>query len=96
MHVIMNVVSALALLQWLLGDGTLLTGRIYLGLMSPIAMLMAAATIVRSQHNGATEQEFRRWFRVPAGHVLTYVEGWWFVRPAEDGERAGSNETPSS
>jgi phosphatidylglycerophosphate synthase len=94
MHVIMNVVSALALLQWLLGDGTLRAGRIYLGLMSPIAMLMAAATIVRSQHNGATEREFGRWFRVPAGHALTYVEGWWFVRPAEDGECAGSNETP--
>jgi phosphatidylglycerophosphate synthase len=91
-HVMMNVVSVLALVQWLLGDGSLLAGRIYLGLMAPAAILMAVATIARGQRNAATEQEFGRWFRVPPGHDLTYEEGWWFVRPAKDARCEGGDE----
>jgi hypothetical protein len=79
MHVIMNILTALAMGQWIAADASFLAGRLYVGLMAPLAALVAIAGIVRSVREGAAEQEFRRWYRPAAGHALTYSEGWWFV-----------------
>jgi hypothetical protein len=82
-HVLLNVVTVLALGQWIVGDNTFLAGRIYLGLMAPLAMLVAVVEIARSMYRGAAEQEFRRWYRPAPGDELTYVDGWWVVRKDE-------------
>jgi hypothetical protein len=84
MHVVMNVLTALALGQWIAGDVSLLAGRLYVGMMAVLAVVVAIGEIARSMHQGAAEQEFRRWYRPAPGHELTYVEGWWVVRKDEE------------
>ena len=84
MHVVMNVLTALALGQWIAGDVALLAGRLYVGTMALLAAAVAAGEIARSMHQEAAEQEFRRWYRPAANHELTYMEGWWIVRKDEE------------
>jgi hypothetical protein len=89
-HVVVNVVTVIAFGQWLLDDIGLLTTTVYLGAMTPTACAVAVWTIARSQHNGSAEREFAVWYRVPPGHEMVSVAGWWNVRPAEDGETEDS------
>ena len=84
MHVVINVLTLLALGQILLGDSRLLLASIFLTIITPIAVAVAACDILRSQRRSTTEQEFAAWFRVPPGHELTFRNGWWFIEPAED------------
>ena len=86
MHVVLNVLALIALGQLLTGDGQLLVGRIYLALMAPTAAAVAGWTVFRSQQSGSAEREFAAWYRVPPGHELVFSDGWWTVRPAEDGQ----------
>jgi len=80
----MNVLTALAVGQWIAGDVSLLAGRLYVGMMALLAALVAVGDIARSMRQGAAEQEFRRWYRPAPGHELTYVEGWWVVKKDEE------------
>lgn len=82
MHVVMNLLTAVALFQWLSGDRDLRTAALYLSTMALAAALVAAWTLIRSQSEGLTEQEFALWFQVPPGKDLVFRDGWWFV---EDG-----------
>jgi len=102
-HVMMNVLSMLAIGQLVLGDAEMLAGRVYFVLMVPLAAMTAVWTIVRSQRSQSAEQEFAAWYRVPPGCELLYSNGWWLVRPRErphlpeDGKARGSAEDgPSS
>jgi hypothetical protein len=79
-HVIMNVVTLLALFQWGLGDTRLHTAQAYLFLMAPLALAVAGWTILRSQRSEAAEQEFLAWYRVPPGCELVFSDGWWEVQ----------------
>ena len=96
-HVVMNLLSVLALGQLLLGDASLLAGRVYLVLAAAVAAITAVWTIVRSQRSQSAEQEFAAWYHVPPGCELVFFHGWWLVepqdkpQPAEDGE-AGDSE----
>ncbi len=95
MHVMMNLISALALLAVLV-DRHLCLARAYTAVMGPLALLVAVATLVRAQRNAAAEREFTDWYRTPAEHVIAYREGWWIVGPAEDsvdGVAGGSGES---
>jgi hypothetical protein len=92
MHVVMNLLTALALGQWLAHDASFLAGRLYVGLMAPLAALVAVVEIVRSVRQGSAEQEFRRWYRPAPGHELTYAEGWWYVKDKGEGERRKAEE----
>jgi phosphatidylglycerophosphate synthase len=94
MHVVMNVLSVVAVAGWLLGDTELLIGRAYLGLMTPTAVAVAVWTIVRSQRSQSAEREFAAWYRVPPGHDLVFSDGWWLVRPSEHGQAAQTTESP--
>jgi len=85
-HVIMNLLALLVVSQLLLGDTQLLAGRVYVGLMAPLALLVAVCTIARSQRNQSAEREFAAWYRVGPGDELTFANGWWTARPSEDGE----------
>jgi phosphatidylglycerophosphate synthase len=59
-HVVMNFVTVLAILQCL-GGGTL-PMRIYLGLMAPLAIIVSVATTARDMRRGAAEREFAQWY----------------------------------
>ena len=85
-HVIMNVLTVLALGQLMLADTSLLAGRIYLLTMAPIAAAMTAFSIVRSQWSQSAEREFAAWYRVPPDCELTFSDGWWLVEPREGAE----------
>ena len=64
MHVIINLVTLIALAGWMIDDMRL--ARIYLAAMVPTAVAVAAWTLIRSQHQGAAEQEFAAWYRDPS------------------------------
>jgi len=83
-HVIMNVLTAIALTQLLLADTGLVAGRLYLSLIAPVAAITAACSIVRCRLAASAERQFAAWFRVPPGAELVFLDGWWTVRPAED------------
>src|SRR5262245_41861520 len=92
MHVIMNVLSLLAIVQWLLGDWRLHLGQMYVCVTAVVAMFVAVATVVRSIRSQSAEHEFRLWYRVPDGHELVFDSGWWKVQPAQDGTSAGTGQ----
>jgi hypothetical protein len=79
MHVVMNLLLAIALIQWLLGDRNLLTGQCLVLCLAMAAVVLCVWSLIRSQSQGATEREFALWFRPPSGQTLTYRAGWWYV-----------------
>lgn len=91
MHVIMNLLCLLAVAVWLLADDRLLSGRIYLAFMAPMAIAVALLAVVRSQHEEAAEREFAAWYRPAPGDRLTYDQGWWNVESADAVEIPGES-----
>ena len=81
-HVVANLAAVVASVQWLAGDVSLCTGRVWLALAAPTAAIVAGWTICHSQHQHAAEAEFAAWYRPPQGHDLTYADGWWDVQQA--------------
>lgn len=78
-HVTVNVVSAIAAAQWLMGDTGLAAGRGYSAMMAVLAPGLAMLLAARGIRDGASEAEFAAWFRPPAGCRLVLDEGWWRV-----------------
>lgn len=62
-HVVMNFLTAIAIMQYLGGD--MLVAKVYLAIMSPLALLTATATLARDIRRQAAEQEFATWFTAP-------------------------------
>jgi len=79
MHVIMNLLLAVALAQWLFDDRGLVAGRTLAAILATTAVGVAAWSLWRSQSRGDTEREFALWFRPPTGCMLSYRDGWWHV-----------------
>ncbi len=88
-HVVMNLLTVIALAQWIIGDTSLLGAKIYLAAMGPLSLVVAVWTIFRSVHRQEAEREFAAWYGVPSGYELVFHQGWWYVEPAEDRKRAG-------
>ena len=61
-HVLMNVLTVLAVGEWLFADSNHLAARAYLAAMAPLSLLVALAGIVRSVRRGSCEREFAAWF----------------------------------
>ncbi len=61
-HVIMNVLTLLAVVQWFLADDSFLAAKIYLAAMAPISLAVTVWTIGRSLHNKSAEREFAAWY----------------------------------
>ena len=78
-HVVMNLITAVAIGQWLLGDTSLATARVYLTLATATGLAVTVWTIARSQRCHAVEAEFAQWYRVPQGRELVLVDGRWVV-----------------
>ena len=83
-HVVMNVLTLVALGQWIFSDAALWGARIYLAAMATLATAVAAWTILRSLRNQEAESEFAAWYGVPHGCELVFRDGWWHVEPRED------------
>lgn len=79
MHVVMNLLTAIAVGQWLLAGPDLIAGRLYLLIAAPLALGTAAGTVTRSIRRQTAEQEFAAWFKAPDGYELRYEAGWWLI-----------------
>ncbi len=82
-HVMMNVLTIIAFIEWLASDQRLLLAQGYAAVSTVIAVVVTVASIARSQRNQAAEVEFSAWFRPAPGSRLKCVDGWWQVE-AED------------
>ena len=91
-HVLMNLLTLLALLHWTLGDARLYAAQACLLLLAPLALTVTAWTLVRSQRTQTAEQEFAAWYRVPPGHELIFHDGWWTVQESEDRQDTSPGE----
>ena len=60
-HVVMNSLAAIALVQFAIGKIAL--GQWYLAVAAPLAVATAVATLARDIQRGAAEQEFAQWYR---------------------------------
>lgn len=72
-HVVLCVLSVLALFDWLLGDQALSALALYSGLMACCSVGLAATLVVRDLQRGAAEAEFSRWYQLPPGHSLHFT-----------------------
>ncbi|MBN2292669.1 MAG: hypothetical protein JXM70_09605, partial [Pirellulales bacterium] len=88
-HVVMNLLTIIALGQWIFGDSFLWGPRIYLAVMGPISLAVAAWSIGRSVNRQEAEQEFAAWYGVPKGYELVFHQGWWNIEPVQENERSG-------
>ncbi len=77
-HVVMNALTCVALIQWL-GDEVLVGGRILLACLGFLAPATAIAVLVRSVRCETAEREFAAWYRVPEGSELVFEAGCWRV-----------------
>jgi phosphatidylglycerophosphate synthase len=78
-HVVMNALLCVALIQWLLGDEGLAGGRVYLALVALVAPMTAVVGLVRSVRRETEEREFAAWYRVPDGCELVFEAGRWKI-----------------
>ena len=88
-HVVMNLISAVAVAEWLSSDTRLIAATTYLAIMTPVAVVVAGWSIFRSQRAESAEAEFAQWYRVPAGQELTFADGWWSIESGEHGSSGG-------
>lgn len=79
MHVAMCVLGAASLGMAAAGDRTLALGAAWLAASCAGLFALLAFDVTRNLRRGAAEEEFARWFVPPAGHALTFAEGWYRV-----------------
>lgn len=78
-HVVMNILTIIALIERLASDHRLLLAQGYAAGSTVIAVVVTVASIARSQRRQAAEVEFSAWFKPAAGSRLKCVGGWWQV-----------------
>lgn len=83
-HVVMNVLSLLAITQWALHDVQLSAGRAYLAVLAAVAATVAVGTVARAHVRHDAEREFARWYRPKEGDALVFRDGWWAVESEQD------------
>ncbi len=86
MHVVMNLLLAVAIAQWWLGDEHLRLGAMVLAVLGPLSAIAAVVALMRSQRNRAVEAEFAAWYRPEEATYLHFDRGWWYVVPGENSE----------
>jgi hypothetical protein len=96
-HVVMNLLTAVALVAWLAGDARLHLAGYWLLATLLAAAGCATASVLRRLRRGAAEREFAAWYAPPPGHDLIWDAGWWHVRqPGDPLPRDASTTPPSS
>lgn len=82
-HVVMNVLTLLAVVQLTVGDLALVFGRGYLLGLTCCAAIVAAVGILRGLKRESAEREFAAWFTPPPGCTLEVADGRWRVVPLD-------------
>lgn len=86
MHVIMNVLTLGAMLQWLVEPSwRVAAAQCWLVAQAVLAVAVAVFTVARGVIREASEQEFAKWYRVPDGGYLRWEAGWLHVEGIEPG-----------
>jgi len=91
-HVIMNLITAVAVAQWFLHDNAMHVAMTAVACTVPLAWIVSLGSLARSQRRQSVEREFAAWFQVPADHDMLCDHGWWRVVPREPGETRGHGE----
>lgn len=94
-HVLLNMLSVVALGDWLWGRGPWLLAAYAAG-MALLALPLAGACIARRTAQQAAEREFAAWYRPPDDCTLVRREGNWYVVPIEDEGAGGARPVPAS
>ena len=94
MHVIMNLLTVVAVAAVAISDSPLLLARCYVAVAACLAMGTAVWTITRSQFKQSAEAEFAAWYRVPPDQSLIFREGWWVCQSPQSTQT--SNPSPCS
>ncbi len=77
-HVVLNTITLLAGAMFVLADATLIAA-VYLSVMAPLTVVLAALGVLRGLQLQATEHEFAAWYEPPPGYTLRTDAGWWYV-----------------
>lgn len=80
-HVVMNLLSVVAVVAWCLADVNLYSFGVLVAFLSSTSLLVAIGSITTSLKQQASEQEFAAWYRVPEHHTIVPNDGWWCVEP---------------
>lgn len=83
MHVIMNALAIVALVELVSQDHELRLLRWLVIAMSGMAALRAINTVRQILVGQQVENEFRAWFHPAANESMTYQAGWWVVSPMD-------------
>lgn len=83
-HVVMNVLSLLAMWAWISGRVDIWAIQIYVLLSTAAAVVVAARVVWNITHRDDAEQEFAAWFRSEPGTTMTLRHGWWIVEPTSN------------
>ncbi|MEZ6069144.1 MAG: CDP-alcohol phosphatidyltransferase family protein [Pirellulales bacterium] len=78
-HVVMNVLALLAVVQVATADAALRCGTVYVAAMCLVSVTLAGAVVARSVRREEAEHEFAAWYRAPEGATLEWNDGWWTV-----------------
>ena len=81
-HVTIQLVTLVALTGLMRGD-VALPAQCVVGLLGPMALIVASTRLVRQLRRAAAEREFAAWFEPPVEQTLVLREGWWIVEPIE-------------
>lgn len=76
MHIVMNVLAAVALATWLC-EGLAPARSSMAALLALAAVTVAAVQVGRNLRHETAERDFAAWFRPPAGTTLVYQDGMW-------------------
>jgi phosphatidylglycerophosphate synthase len=94
-HVVMNLLSVLAVVQWTFGDTTMMAGRLGMGVLLSAALIVASVRIGKSLRRGRSEQEFARWYRIPADRALLHRDGHWLNIDPDSADAADTGDAVS-
>jgi len=83
-HVVMNVLSLLAIGVWIFGRVDHGSVQIYVIASTTAAVAVGARVVWNITHRDDAEQEFAAWFRSEPGTTMTYQHGWWIAEPASN------------
>jgi len=84
MHVVMNLLTLLAIVAWLVGDTEARIFRVYLFVLAGATLLTAAWSVRTGLADRTAETEFAAWFTPPEGTKLVFRQGWWYVEEKEE------------
>ncbi|MDA7979289.1 MAG: CDP-alcohol phosphatidyltransferase family protein [Pirellulales bacterium] len=94
-HVVMNVLTVIALAAMTLADVKFMGGKAMLATIAVLSLALAAFDVLRGLRNEAAEREFAQWYGPQEGTTLAFENGWWRVVRYDDNPNSHSAVTSS-